>query len=81
LPQQSKNSMIVKNYKLRHVGLLVCFTNAAAKEIFCFNMTFLGQDVPRIKTYLALGCPQYQVSHVRLSGINSVASSYPASGI
>jgi len=38
-PPQSKNSnllttAIVKNVKLRHIGLLLCFTNTTAKGIF-----------------------------------------------
>jgi len=49
------------------------------KKDFCFNKWhFCGQDVPRSKTNAAPRCLQYQVSGVKLSGVNSVTLRCPA---
>jgi len=69
---------MLKNTKLRHIGLLMCFTNAAVKGIFVLIIYFWCQDVPYVKTYAASRCPQHQVSRVKLSGVNTVTSRCPA---
>jgi len=55
---QSKNSnllttAIIKTITLHHIGLLRCFTKAAAKGIFVLKQHFWHQDIPHIKTYPA----------------------------